>query len=236
MIIDSDPIGKALRDYLNTGKEQEIEVLSDVAEPDILPVSYFFRRPTEMPELEQIALSACIGKVLDVGAGAGAHSIVLKEKGLDVTAIDSSPMAVEVLKERGINAVNADYFLFQGSKFDTLLLLMNGIGIVGSIERLDVFFQHARSLLNENGQIICDSTDIRYIYEEEDGSMWVDLNGSYYGELQFKMNYKDLSSEWFNWLYIDETLLTEAAERNGFSCEICYREDDQYLAILKRNK
>jgi len=230
----TDPLGKAIQDYFRTGINVDIEVLSDFADPDILPSQYLFRTEQEMPYIEQLALKNCKGSVLDCGAGAGAHAEVLQKAGLHVNAIDISPLAVEVMRKKGIQAFQSDFFDYQEGKFDTLLFLMNGIGIVERLDNLDNFFAKAAELLNENGVIICDSTDIKYLYEEEDGSMWVDLNGSYYGELQFQMKYGDIESAWFKWLYIDEDLLQQAALRNGFSCDAIYREDGQFLALLKK--
>ncbi len=71
--------------------------------------------------------------------------------------------------------------------------MMNGIGISEKLEALKPFLAKCKSLLSENGQILLDSTDIKYLYEDEDDSVWIDLNSSYYGEFQFQMHYKEES-------------------------------------------
>lgn len=229
-----DPIGQALLDYFINGSADDITVESDVLDDDIIPVNYLFRKESELPELERIALSLCSGKVLDVGACSGAHSHILQKRKLDVECIDLSEGAIEVLIKRGLSARRIDFFELKDESYDTLLFLMNGTGIAGSLDRFENLLKQASSLLEANGQILIDSTDIRYIYEDEEGGVWVDLNGSYYGEIEFKMTYKNHSSEWFNWLYLDQEKMIDLAEKCGFTCNIVFQEEDQYLAQLRK--
>lgn len=229
-----DPIGQALLDYFNNGSAADIKVESDVLDDDIIPVNYLFRDESELPELESIALSLCRGKVLDVGACSGAHSLILQNRNLTVESIDLSEGAVEVMLKRGLSARQIDFFELKNELYETLLFLMNGTGIAGSLDRFENLLIQASSLLEANGQILIDSTDIRYIYEDEDGGVWVDLNGSYYGEIEFKMTYKNHSGEWFNWLYLDQEKLKDLAGKCGFTCEIVFQEEDQYLAQLRK--
>lgn len=229
-----DPIGQALLDYFNKGSAADIKVESDVLDDDILPISYLFRDETQLPELERIALSLCTGKVLDVGACSGAHSLILKKRGLEIESVDISEGAVELMLGRGLSARKIDFFQLNNESYDTLLFLMNGTGIAGSLDRFENLLKQASSILGQNGQILIDSTDIRYIYEDEDGGLWVDLNGSYYGEIEFKMSYENHHSEWFKWLYLDQEKMIDIANKCGFSCEIVFEEDDQYLAQLRK--
>lgn len=238
MLMDSekDPIGRALINYLRTGDDTPICVKLDIADEDELLPSYFFRRFEQCPELEQIALQQSRGKVLDVGAGAGSHSLYLQKRGVDVTAIDVSPNSVEVMKERGLSNVElVNFYDVDNGAFDTLLFLMNGIGLVQTLDGFDAFFTHARKLLAPKGQILLDSSDLIYMFEEEDGSYLIDLNDKYHGEVEFKLSYKDMSGEPFNWLYVSEELLIDAADANGFNCEIIKQGPHyDYLAKLTR--
>ena len=229
-----DILGKALIDFWNKKYTEDIITTSNITEEDEMPLPYLFRRWKDMPELEQIALNSCKGKVLDIGCGSGSHSLELQNKGLDVTAIDISKGACRVATARGVKKVINDSIEdFEGEKFDTLLLLMNGIGLAGTIKNLPDFLEKLKSLLNENGQIILDSSDIAYMFEDEDGSMWVDLAREYYGELTFQMHYKKQSSDKFDWLYIDFEKLKEIAESVGLKCEIIQEgEHYDYLAKL----
>jgi len=227
-----DPIGKAIQDYARFRKPADIIVSSDICEDDIIPVEVLFRNFEEMPELEQLALRECKGKVLDVGAGAGSHALYLKDLGMEVTALDISKGAVDYMNANGLKAVHQDFFEFKGQKFDTILMLMNGIGIAGTLANLEKTLAHAKTLLNPGGIILCDSSDIKYLYEDEDGALWVDLNTEYYGNFRFQMNYKKEKGTWFDWLYVDFDNLFQAAKKAGFKSLRLHEMDDHYLAKL----
>ena len=232
-MINNDPIGLAVSEYLAGAQDAEITVESNIAEDDVIPVHYLFREPAQMPELEHAALDASKGKILDIGAGAGCHALALQSLGFDVTALDISAGAAAAMQKRGVKQVlNQNIFDVTG-KYDTLLLLMNGIGIAGSLDGLDRFLEHAKSLLHPNGQILLESSDKLYMFEEEDGSVVLDLNAGYYGEVKYNMKYKDQESGWFDWLFIDPAILEDYATRHGYTFEVLYEGDmGNYLARL----
>ena len=230
---EKDPMGRAIFDYFHTKKASKLRVFSSMFYEDEIPVSTLFRTHEEMPIQEQKAIELCRGRVLDVGAGSGCHSIILKEHGLDVVAIDISELSIEVMKERGIDARNINYFdeTFN-EKFDTILFAMNGIGIVGKVDNLGEFFRSAKRLLAPGGQILLDSSDIKYVFMDEDGAMDIDLAAGYYGEIDYKMRYKNITGEQFDWLYIDFDTLSMYAEEHGFCCEKCI--DGEHYDFLAR--
>lgn len=232
-----DIIGNALTDYTLGNKEETLVVFSNLTDTDIIPVKHFFREWDEMPGIEQEALKLCRGNILDVGAAAGCHSLELQKRNKDAMAIDVSKGAVEVMKKRGIRHVReSDFFRITGQKFDTLLLLMNGIGICGTLDRLDEFFEQCKNLLNPGGQVLLDSSDILFMFEEEDGSVNINLNSNYYGEVEYRFAYKSETGPWFNWLFIDFDLLQEKAAQRGFNCEMVFEGPHyDYLARLTRN-
>ena len=231
---EKDPMGRAIFDYHTCGKAAKLRVQSSMFYEDEIPVHTLFRTFEEMPILEKEAIELCRGKVLDVGAGSGCHSKVLMERGLEVVAIDISRLSVEVMKERGIDAHAINFFDERFTdKFDTILLAMNGIGIVGKVESLPDFFRSAKRLLAPGGQILFDSSDIKYIFMDDDGSMQIDLSGGYYGEVDYRMRYKNTTGEPFDWLYIDFETLAFYAEEHGFKCEKCMNgEHYDYLARI----
>ncbi|MDL2312288.1 class I SAM-dependent methyltransferase [Bacteroidales bacterium OttesenSCG-928-B11] len=229
-----DIYGKGLTAYFNGKYEAAFVVESDVAEQEIWPIEVFFRNYAQMPALEQEALRLCKGRVLDIGAGAGSHALYLQEQGLDTTALDISPCATNVMRKRGVREViESDFFTYAEGQFDTLLLLMNGIGIAGKLERLPEFFQQCRKLLKPNGQILLDSSDILYLFAEEDGSVMIDLNADYYGEINYQYCFLNECGDFFPWLFVDFDTLSSFAEENGFKCEMVMEDDHfQYLARI----
>lgn len=230
-----DPMGQAIADYHKFGKAARLRVLSPMLEDDEIPVATLFRSLEEMPVVEQEALKAARGAILDVGAGAGCHSLALQQMGQQVTAIDISPLAVATMRERGVQHVLEQDFFTLDSSYDTILMLMNGIGIVGTLERLDAFFMQVDRIMAPDGQLLCDSSDICYIYEDEDG--FIDLTGveGYYGEMTYRMQYRDIKGEQFPWLFIDADTLRQQAARHGFDTDIVIVGDHyDYLARIMR--
>ncbi|PCJ26371.1 MAG: SAM-dependent methyltransferase [Flavobacteriales bacterium] len=230
--MDNDVIGNALLDFYNKNYTTDIIVKSSISEDDFIPIPYLFRSQKELSELEGKALSLCKGKVLDIGAGSGCHSVILEGKGIGVTAIDTSKGAVEVMQKRVLKAFNINFYDVT-EKYDTLLFLMNGVGIAKTLDGLQKFLLKAKSLLNNGGQIILDSSDISYMFKEDDGSMLVDLNSAYYGDVTYQMEYKGVKANKFSWLFVDFETLKSAAVDLGFNVELIFEDKNaQYLAKL----
>ncbi len=229
-----DLMGRAIWDYYYQENPEDLQTETSISELDDLPVSYLFRDYQEMNALEKKALDLSFGKVLDLGCGAGSHSLYLQnERKLEVTALDISPKSIEVCKARGIkNAICEDLLQFSEKNFDTVLLLMNGTGIFQSLEHIDQYLQKLKSLVAENGQILLDSTDILYMYDQdEDGGVLVPATG-YYGELDYYLHYKGESELPMKWLYLDFDTLENAAIANGFKIQKIEQLEDSYLAQL----
>ncbi len=228
-------MGAAIRDYFRQGKSAQLKVLSSLFDDDEMPVPHLFRSYHEMPPLEQRALNEARGKVLDVGAGAGCHALALQERGFDVTAVDISPLSCETMKERGVanvECVNIFNQRFQ-ERFDTLLLLMNGTGIAGKLSRLPQLLSRLKQLMTTGAQILIDSSDLRYIYEDENGVLDVELDGAYYGEVDYQMIYRNIIGKSFDWLYADSVVLAECCRQCGLKCEILAQgQHYDYLARI----
>lgn len=229
-----DPMGAAIYDFHRNGSADVLKVYSSDFDDDEIPVSDLFREYEDMPYIERVALDLAAGRVLDVGAGSGCHSLALAKDGKESVAIDISPLSVEVMRERGVDArlVNL-YDESFAEKFDTVLMLMNGTGIIGTLENMETFFTRIRQLLNPGGCVLIDSSDLRYLFEEEDGSLMIDLADDYYGLVDYQMQYKDVLGEPFDWLYVDFDTLAYYAEENGFIAEmVANGEHYDYLARL----
>lgn len=230
----TDPFEQACWDYYLGDKEARIKIISNKADDEFVPIAYFFREFDEMPQIEKVALDLCQGEILDIGAGSGCHSLELHKKGFSVSLLEIRKGLVELLSDQGIkNVYSGDIFKFADKRFDTLLMLMNGIGLVRDLNGLDKFLAHSKSLLNPGGQILLDSSDLMYLYQDDDGFININLNDAYYGEVQYKFVYKHLSGQFFKWLYVDFSTLEAYAEKNNFNCELIYEDDHyNYLARL----
>ena len=229
-----DLFGKAILDFQTNNSPEDLVTETNISEADEMSVDYLFRSYNEMPKLEKKALQLCKGKVLDVGCGAGIHSLYLQKKGFEVTAIDISANAIKACKLRGLqNAQVQNLLALEEEKFDTILLLMNGTGIFGTLSETSKYLQKLKSLLNPNGQILIDSSDIIYMFDEDaDGSYLVPADG-YYGELSFTISYKNETEESFPWLYLDYNNFQNVAYANGLQCELVQEgKHFDYLARL----
>jgi SAM-dependent methyltransferase len=213
-----DPIGKAVHDYFNGITGDHILVRTDIAEDETLSPAYFFRSFEQMPVQEQEALKRCRGKVLDIGAGAGAHSMWLKEHGLEVTSVDISPLSCETMRLKGLtDVVCGDIYTLNERKYGTILLLMNGAGVAQTLPGLGILLTHLKSLLNSGGRILADSSDLLYLFTDENGESWVDIaSDTYYGEMEYQLSYKNVKGKKFPWLFVDPDTLREYAELSGF--------------------
>ena len=110
---------------------------------------------------------------------------------------------------------------------------MNGTGIIGNLDNIHIFFARIKQLLKPGGCLLIDSSDLRYLFEEEDGSIMIDLADDYYGQVDYQMQYKDSVGESFDWLYLDFNTLSYYAEECGLKSEVVVEgEFYDYLAKI----
>lgn len=224
-----DVLGQAMYDYYFKRNPQTLWIHNNYGEDQDMPVKTYFRNEETMPKLEQLALKLCKGKVLDVGAGVGSHTLALQSKGVDVTAIDISPRAAEVMKHRGVKKMETgDVCSYHQDTFDTLLFMMNGIGFTGSVFNLRSFLQYAKTLINPGGQLLSDSCDVAYLYNGK-----LPQREEYYGEITYQYEYKGQRTDWFTWLYIDRYLLARVAAEEGWKTVVMGEDKwDKFLVRL----
>lgn len=221
--------GRAIRDFYQNKLTEPLLLHTSYGETDEMPVEVFFREEIDLSVIEHLALIECKGKVLDIGAGAGAISLILESRGFDVYALENSPGCVEVMKQSGVSRIiNQDYQHHKGT-YDTLLLLMNGLGIAGKLSGVTKTLQKCKTLIKSNGQILIDSSDISYLYE--DGNILKPQG--YYGDLQYRYEYGGNRGDWFDWVYVDSATLHEEVKKVGMNMEVLTTdENDQYLALI----
>lgn len=227
----TDPFGQAIADYYYNHAPAKLWIHNTYGPKEEMPVAAYFRNGNQMPPLEHAALQLCRGKILDIGAGAGSHALWLQQQDAAITALEISALACDIMKERGVQKIiQQDIFSYSAEKFDTLLLLMNGIGLTGTLPGLRIFLQHAVELLKPGGQLIFDSSDVAYVYKNH----FPDLK-NYYGEIAYRYQYKGKKTDWFNWLYIDRFTLSAIAASEGWRDEyITEDENGQYLVRLTK--
>jgi SAM-dependent methyltransferase len=226
----NDIIGQAIYNHQYNLSKHKLWINNRYGPKEEMPVATYFREEDDMPDMEWLALNECRGKVLDIGAAAGCHTLILQQRELDVTAMDTSALAVDVMKARGIKkAVLADIFTYNQGKFDTLLMLMNGIGLAGTIDGLKQLLKHLGTLLNPGGQIMFDSSDVAYVYE---GKL---PETGYHGEIWYQYEYDKQTTDWFKWLYVDERTMLGIALETGFTMDVLLEDEfGQYLTRLTK--
>jgi SAM-dependent methyltransferase len=231
-----DPFGQALLAYFEGDTDAELIIRRDDGKESPLPVSVFFRQPGQFSSIDLAAIAHCDGHVLDAGAGTGLHSLILQDRGLQVTAIDVSSEAVDIMSKRGVKDVRcADVFDFQNGGFDTLLMMGHGVGMVQTIAGLHRFLDRARALLTDNSQILLDSLDVRSSTDPADLA-YHQANagaGRYVGEVRMQFEYQEHVGEYCGWLHVDAETLEQHAGAAGWRCEILHQgEHGDYLARL----
>lgn len=227
-----DIFGRASLDYFHDNYTEDIVTWTNITSEDVMRVPYLFRSYRKMPKVERKAMDMAEGRILDVGCCAGAHSVYLQKNGFEVTSIDISEGAIEVCKLRGLkDARNIDLLKLKSGKFDTILLLMNGTGIFRSLKEMPKYLLHLKTLLNPGGQILVDSTDLRYMYDDDD--LIIRMGFPYYGEVEFGMRYKELESKPFVWLYLDENTFERYCNSAGLDFKLITRGNNHdYLARI----
>jgi SAM-dependent methyltransferase len=229
-----EPLGEALMDYYSGNKLATIYIKSTIEADRAVPVEAFFREEGEFPPLEKFALKHCRGTILDAGAGAGPHAMILQKKGFDVTCLDISTEAVEVMKKRGLKKVFcSSIFDFKTGKYDTILMMMNGIGFAGDLKKVSELFIHLKGLLIPGGQLLFDSTDINYVSEYDRANSTLRVpKPDYYGITWYQLEYKGRLGKMYPWIFLDKNRLNQIADEAGFECRILKIKDSQYVASL----
>jgi SAM-dependent methyltransferase len=225
----ADIFGQALLDFYFNRFQPPLMLHNEYGAPEEIPVETYFRDADDYSELEIYALQCVKGRILDIGAAAGRHALHLQHRNFDITAMDVSAQCGELMRHKGVkNIVIQDVMLYDQRQFDTAIMLMNGIGLAGDMSQLRKLMIHLKNLVAPDGQVLLDSTDILYLYEDSTVP-----DNKYYGELTFYYEYKGVRDEPFKWLYIDQDSLIRIASDCGWHCQVIFEDEtDAYLARL----
>jgi SAM-dependent methyltransferase len=231
--------GLALLDFYNGNRDSFVTLHRDDDEKFDLPISIFFNDEHNFSVIEMKALELCVGNVLDVGAGTGRHSLFLQHNGVNTCSIDISPEAIEIMQKRGMKNVTCEsFFDFNNGKFDTILLLLHGIGMVENLDGFRRFLIHAEQLLNPGGIIVFDALDVRCTkdpknleYHERNRKL-----NRYIGEIHMQFEYKGVVGEPYSWLHIDPDTLENEISKTGWTLEIAHCEPtgDYLVKLFKK--
>ena len=222
----TDLLGEVIRKHYFEGRVNEVGLMIDGEEDEPMSSAHFFRGRQEVNEAETVALSLCRGRVLDVGAGAGCHALILQELGFDVVAVEKSEGGCEVMRSRGVKEVlELGGMDVNAGMFDTILLLMNGFGIAGTEQGLIELLLHLKGMLAPGGKILGDSTDIHYFKEYQSE---IDLSKQSHNEVLFEIHALG-KVERFPWIFPDEVLLEAIAEEIGLQFNVVMYSDDHHF-------
>jgi precorrin-6B methylase 2 len=228
-----DILGAAIVGIWQGNEDEKLHLHTSYGPVEEMPLEIFFRELDEMTELEVTAIEACRGSVLDLGAGAGCFAALLQQMEFEVHALDNSAGCAKVLHERGVQNVHQiDLYEYKAPKVNTVLIMMNGLGLAGKLENVVPFFDHLRQLLEPGGRIVVDSSDISYMYKR--GSKPKDR---YFGEVQFRFEYAGEMGEWFDWVYVDYKTLCNELTPNGWNIELLHQNKlGEYLVRIESSQ
>lgn len=229
------PFAEALAAYAGGETDVELRLRSSLGEDEALPVGFFFRTPDELMDFERYALDLCRGRVLDLGAGAGPHTLALQSIGRRVVAVEGSADVARLLRARGAtHVVHADFRYWWRPGFDTVLMLMNGLGPVGTLSGLDRFLAHAPRFLAPGGRLLVDGAEAAPSPSSRvaRAASWPPA-GEYPGEAWIELSHAGRVGRPFRELYIDPETLARHAAHAGWRLDVVFEGGDgAYLARL----
>ena len=236
------PFAAAIREAMSSGNPTTFHHVSDLGNA---PVPIGTDKYLSLPDspIDALALARCRGRVLDIGAGCGRHTLELQRLDIDVVALERSAAFIDILNEREVlNSVQADIYDYSGEDFDTLLLLDNTIGLAESPEGLVTLLKHLHTLARHGAELLIEGMGAyeRAFYPElpfadERIEDFIAENEPYFPISTSHLEYENQIGESFSWIYPGESLLAACAQRAGWSFE-CLTETGpiDFLASLRR--
>ena len=219
-------LGLALKDYFNGSQNGDLLVESDRAATEAYQMASFFASYTKWNPIEQQAIDKCQGHVLDIGAGAGRHALELQARGLEVTAVEPDGELAKLCISRGLKHIVHSTWQHCNAlptPPDTILLLMNGLGLAGYHDKLLYLARFCFSTLKPGGQVLADSSEILYLPPSPKLHRGND-------EIYFRFTYDGQFSEWFSWLFASPAFVKATFTKAGFITTIIETpSEDRFL-------
>jgi len=205
-----------------------------------LPVSRYLTSYKEWPLVQQKAITLAKGRVLDIGCGAGRHSLYLQENGFDVTGLDISPKAIQLCRERGLKKtvlMSIDRISISLGKFDTILLLENNFGLLENSAKAKRLLGKFYLATSETGRIIAQSSD-PYTSQDPDTLDYQKTNRAnnrMSGQLKMRLRYRRLISSWFDYLLVSKGEMREILKGTGWKVRRFLEFDHwSYVAVIEK--
>jgi SAM-dependent methyltransferase len=236
---DRDAYGHGLLDFLQGDASNEVVERDDgLIEPDVGPSGYFAPYRS-WPAMEKRAMRYVRGRVLDVGAGAGRVALRVQEQGLDVVAIDNSPLAVKVCLLRGVKDARVVPFTQVSSKlgvFDSIVMFGNNFGLFGSFERAQWMLRRLKKLTSADARIVAETLD-PYQTEMPEHLAYHRRNrkrGRMPGQLKIRVRYLAYATPWFDYLFVSQPEMRKIVTGTGWRVTRVFEDLPRYVAVIEK--
>lgn len=240
----TDAFGQELLDYYRGEQTTEIIERDDgYIDAGVGSLRSHFTDYKNWFPVEKEAIKFTRGRVLDVGCGAGRHSLYLQKKGFDVLAIDNSPLAVQVSRKRGVKKAKALPFeevgTFKPNSFDTIIMFGHNFGLFGNFDKARRLLRVLYRITTSKGTIIATTRDPYKTDspEHKDYHKWNRARGRMIGQLRIRVRHGLLASPWFDYLFVSQAELKQLLIGTGWRVKkfINRRGSPSYGVVLTKS-
>ena len=202
----------------------------------------YFSEYEEWDPIEKKAMDSVEGRILDIGCGAGRHSLYLQKMGFDVLGIDSSPLAIKVCKLRGLKKAKVmaiEELDFKLNSFDTVIMMGSNFGLFGSFRNARRLLKKLHRITSKNGLIIASTRDT-YKTDNPDHLHYHMLNkkrGRMAGQLRLRIRFRKCVGRWFDYLIVSKKEMEQILKGTGWKIrEFIDSGNSAYIAIIEKEK
>jgi len=236
---EEDAFGHALLDCYKGENVNEV-VERDDGFVDSMSTRGYFSDYEAWSPIEQKAMQFVKGRVLDIGCGAGRHSLHLQRKGFDVLGIDISPLAIKVCRERGLRKLklmSIESVDFKPNSFGTILMMGNNFGLFGNLGKAKGLLKKFHRLTSKDALIIASSRD-PYRTDNPAHLQYHKMNrkkGRMSGQVKIRIRYQKYKGRWFDYLMVSKEEMTQILSNTGWRIkEFLDTGDPNYISIIRK--